>query len=77
MTIRTICLHGPESTGKSTMAPLLAKHFLARFAKDMNPQVKGFTPEALAAIGSPSSRPIPSRTPAASRGRPAISRAAP
>lgn len=25
--LRTICLHGPESTGKSTMAPLLAKHF--------------------------------------------------
>lgn len=24
---RTICLHGPESTGKSTMAPRLAKHF--------------------------------------------------
>lgn len=27
MTLRTICLHGPESTGKSTMAPRLAKHF--------------------------------------------------
>ena len=25
--LRTICLHGPESTGKSTMAPRLAKHF--------------------------------------------------
>lgn len=24
---RTICLHGPESTGKSAMAPRLAKHF--------------------------------------------------
>jgi NadR type nicotinamide-nucleotide adenylyltransferase len=24
---RTICLHGPESTGKSTMAPRLARHF--------------------------------------------------
>lgn len=24
---KTICLHGPESTGKSTMAPRLAKHF--------------------------------------------------
>lgn len=23
----TICLHGPESTGKSTLAPLLARHF--------------------------------------------------
>lgn len=27
MTLRTICLHGPESTGKSTLAPRLAKHF--------------------------------------------------
>lgn len=27
MTLRTICLHGPESTGKSTMAPQLARHF--------------------------------------------------
>lgn len=27
MTFKTICLHGPESTGKSTMAPRLAKHF--------------------------------------------------
>ncbi len=25
--LRSICLHGPESTGKSTMAPRLAKHF--------------------------------------------------
>lgn len=24
---RTICLHGPESTGKTTLAPLLARHF--------------------------------------------------
>ena len=24
---RTICLHGPESTGKSTLAPKLARHF--------------------------------------------------
>lgn len=30
MTLRTICLHGPESTGKSTMAPRLAKHFDTR-----------------------------------------------
>ena len=29
---------------------LLAKHFLARFAADMNPSVKGFTPAALQAI---------------------------
>jgi NadR type nicotinamide-nucleotide adenylyltransferase len=27
MKLRRICLHGPESTGKSTMAPRLAKHF--------------------------------------------------
>ena len=27
MTLTTICLHGPESTGKSTMAPRLAQHF--------------------------------------------------
>jgi NadR type nicotinamide-nucleotide adenylyltransferase len=27
VTLRTICLHGPESTGKSTMAPRLARHF--------------------------------------------------
>src|SRR5690606_31603018 len=28
----------------------LAKHFLTRFAQEMNPQVKGFAPGALAAI---------------------------
>lgn len=27
MTPRTICLHGPESTGKSLMAPRLAQYF--------------------------------------------------
>jgi putative PEP-CTERM system response regulator len=31
-------------------AVLLAKHFLGRFAREMNPQVKGFAPGALAAI---------------------------
>ncbi len=31
-------------------AALIAKHFLARFAREMNPQVKGFAPGALAAI---------------------------
>lgn len=30
MTPRSICLHGPESTGKSTMAPRLAQHFHTR-----------------------------------------------
>lgn len=33
-------------------AVLLAKHFLTRLAKEMNPQVKGFAPNALAAIDS-------------------------
>ena len=27
MTFTSICLHGPESTGKSTVAPRLAQHF--------------------------------------------------
>jgi two-component system NtrC family response regulator len=31
-------------------ATLLGKAFLARFAKEMNPAVKGFAPDALAAI---------------------------
>lgn len=31
-------------------AVLLAKHFAARFAREMNPKVKGFAPDALAAI---------------------------
>ncbi len=31
-------------------ATLLAKAFLARFAREMNPQIKGFAPDALAAI---------------------------
>jgi two-component system NtrC family response regulator len=31
-------------------AALLAKTFVARFAKDLNPQVKGFSPDALGAI---------------------------
>ncbi len=31
-------------------APLLARHFLLRFAKAMNPAVKGLAPDALAAI---------------------------
>jgi two-component system, NtrC family, response regulator len=33
-------------------ATLLAKAFMARFAKEMNPAVKGFAPDALAAIDS-------------------------
>jgi two-component system, NtrC family, response regulator len=31
-------------------AALLARHFLQRFAREMNPQVKGLSPDALAAI---------------------------
>lgn len=31
-------------------AVLLAKHFLARFSREMNPKLKGFAPDALAAI---------------------------
>lgn len=30
----TICLHGPESTGKSTLAPLLAAHFETLFVPE-------------------------------------------
>ena len=33
-------------------AALLAKSFLARFSKEMNPAVKGFAPDALAAVDS-------------------------
>jgi len=33
-------------------AGLLAKAFLTRFAREMNPQVKGFAPDALAALDS-------------------------
>ena len=34
MTLRTVCLHGPESTGKSTMAPRLARHFDSRWVPE-------------------------------------------
>ncbi len=33
-------------------AVLLARHFLARFSREMNPQVRGFTPAALGAIAA-------------------------
>lgn len=33
-------------------AALLARHFLTRFARDMNPQVRGLAPDALAALDS-------------------------
>jgi len=34
VTLRTVCLHGPESTGKSTMAPRLARHFDSRWVPE-------------------------------------------
>ncbi|WP_100261011.1 PEP-CTERM-box response regulator transcription factor [Qipengyuania seohaensis] len=42
----------PSLTERPGDAVLLAKHFLAKFAAEMNPQVKGFAPDALAAIDS-------------------------
>jgi two-component system NtrC family response regulator len=40
----------PSLAERAGDAALLAKHFLARFAREMNPSVKGFAPGALAAI---------------------------
>ncbi|WP_156678643.1 PEP-CTERM-box response regulator transcription factor [Sphingomonas profundi] len=40
----------PSLAGRPGDAGLLARHFLKRFAATMNPSVRGFTPEALAAI---------------------------
>ena len=40
----------PSLTERPGDGVLLAKHFLNRFASEMNPQVKGFAPDALAAI---------------------------
>lgn len=34
MSVRTICLHGPESTGKSTLARQLAAHFGAELVPE-------------------------------------------
>jgi two-component system NtrC family response regulator len=42
----------PSLAERTGDAPLLAKHFVARFAREMNPQVKGLGPDALAAIDS-------------------------
>lgn len=40
----------PSLADRAGDATLLAKAFLNRFAREMNPQVKGFAPDALAAI---------------------------
>ena len=40
----------PSLTDRPGDSILLAKHFLTRFAGDMNPRVKGFAPDALSAI---------------------------
>ena len=40
----------PTLAERAGDAVLLAKHFLTRFSAEMNPQVKGFAPDALAAI---------------------------
>ncbi len=42
----------PKLSERPGDAVLLAKHFLLRFADEMNPRVKGFAPDALAAIDS-------------------------
>lgn len=40
----------PTLAERAGDAVLLAKHFIARFAREMNPGVKGFAPDGLAAI---------------------------
>ncbi|WP_435417746.1 PEP-CTERM-box response regulator transcription factor [Parerythrobacter aurantius] len=45
-----IVIKVPSLADRPGDATLLAKAFLNRFARDMNPQVKGFAPDALAAI---------------------------
>ena len=42
-----IVVHIPSLAERPGDAVLLAKHFLARFAAEMNPAVKGFAPDAL------------------------------
>ena len=42
----------PTLAERAGDAGLLAKAFLTRFAREMNPQVKGFAPDALAALDS-------------------------
>jgi two-component system, NtrC family, response regulator len=45
-----IVIRIPTLSERPGDAVLLAKHFVQRFAKDMNPSVKGIAPDALAAI---------------------------
>lgn len=45
-----IVVRVPTLSERCGDAALLARHFLLRHAKEMNPAVRGFTPEALAAI---------------------------
>lgn len=40
----------PSLVDRAGDAPMLARHFLNRFAAEMNPQVRGFSSDALAAI---------------------------
>ncbi|MEW6575228.1 PEP-CTERM-box response regulator transcription factor [Sphingorhabdus buctiana] len=43
-------VHIPRLTERQGDAVLLAKHFLSRFAREMNPSIKGFAASALTAI---------------------------
>ncbi len=45
-----VSVHIPKLSERSGDSVLLAKHFLARFAREMNPQIKGFASSALTAI---------------------------
>ncbi len=45
-----ISINIPSLKDRTGDAALLAKHFLARFAREMNPQIKGFSASALTAI---------------------------
>lgn len=48
--IAEIVVRIPPLAGRPGDAVLLARHFLRRFAARLNPEVDGFTPDALAAI---------------------------
>ncbi len=45
-----ISINIPSLKDRTGDATLLAKHFLSRFAREMNPQIKGFSTSALTAI---------------------------